>query len=163
MIQPLFKDIIVLVTGSESSINAVKYAIIMAKQYNCHVHAVYVVDTATINQLTLNKIFIEAESKEYEQSLEATGKRFLSYVETIGTEKDVKIETELRRGAVWTETLTAAKEKEADLILIGDTESHHKASRDILSITVNSIILHAHCSVLLVKNEDVGQLYKLLD
>jgi len=81
MIKPLFQNILVMVNGTDASINAVRYAVLMAKLYRCRVYATYVVDTATIKQLTLNRIFIEEESREYEQSLEDNGKRYLSFVE----------------------------------------------------------------------------------
>ena len=54
MTKPLFSNILVAVSGSDASIHAAKYAIIMAKQYRCRLSAVYVVDTATIRQLTLS-------------------------------------------------------------------------------------------------------------
>ena len=57
MIKPLFQNILVLITGSEASVNAAKYAVLMAKLYRCRVHAVYVVDTATIKTLTLNRTY----------------------------------------------------------------------------------------------------------
>lgn len=159
MIKPLFSNIVVAITGSDASILAAKYAIIMAKTYRCRLSAVYVVDTATIRQLTLSKIFIQEESQEYEQSLEANGERYLSFVEELAKAKNVKIERELRRGAVYTEILSIADEKNADLIVLGGWEKD-RSSRDIISHAHREIMVNAKCSVLLVKEPDIDQLYK---
>ncbi len=160
MIKPLFKNVLVMVNGTEASINAVRYAILMAKLYQCEVRAVYVVDMATIRQLSLNRIFVEDESREYERSLEQNGQRYLSFVEQLGKEKGVKVETELRSGAIWSEVVALAEERKADLILLGGTEST-QSDKDVLSSTHKSILVNARCSVLVVKQQTVEQLFKL--
>ncbi len=160
MIKSLFKNVLVMINGTEASINAVRYAILMAKQYQCGVRAVYVVDTATIRQLGLNRIFVEEESREYERSLEMNGQRYLAFVEQLGKEKGVKVATELRRGAIWSEIVTAAEESKADLILLGGTEST-QSDKDVHSTTHKSILVNARCSVLVVKEKAVEQLFKL--
>ncbi len=160
MIKPLFKNVLVMVNGTEASINAVRYAILMAKLYQSDVRAAYVVDTATIRQLSLNRIFVDDESRDYERSLEQNGQRYLAFVEQLGNEKGVKIETELRRGAIWSEIVTVAEERKTDLILLGGTEST-QSDKDVLSSTHKSILVNARCSVLVVKEKTVEQLFKL--
>jgi nucleotide-binding universal stress UspA family protein len=138
---------------------AAKYAIVMAKQYRCRLSAIYVVDTATIRQLTLSKIFIQEESQEYERSLEANGDRYLSFVEELARAKGIKIDRDIRRGAVYTEILQAADERKADLIILGGWEKDRSA-RDIISNSHREIMVNAKCSVLLVKEPAVDQIYK---
>jgi nucleotide-binding universal stress UspA family protein len=159
MIKPLFSNIVVVITGSDASVLAAKYAIVMAKIYRCRLSAVYVVDTATIRQLTLSKIFIQEESQEYERGLEANGERYLSFVEELARAKGVKIEREIRKGAVYTEILTAADERKADLIVLGGWEKERSA-RDIISHAHREIMVSAKCSVLLVKEPGIDQIYK---
>lgn len=161
MIKPLFQNILVMVNGTDASINAVRYAILMAKLYRCRVYATYVVDTATIKQLTLNRIFIEEESREYEQSLEENGKRHLAFVEETAQAKGVKIETELRRGAIWSEVVASAEEKKIDVILLGGHDSDSGDEKKIISTSYRSIMLNARCSVLIVKERMIEQLFKL--
>lgn len=161
MIHPLFQNILVMVNGTEASINAVKYAILMAKLYRCRVHAVYVVDTATIRQLTLNRIFIEEESRDYERSLEENGRRYLAYVDELGKAKGVKIETELRRGAIWSEIIASAEEKRIDAILVGAQESESGDHKESVSATFRSVLLNARCSILVVRERMIEQLYKM--
>jgi nucleotide-binding universal stress UspA family protein len=157
--KPLISNILTAVTGSDASIMAAKYAIIMAKTYHCHLTAVYVIDTATIRQLTLSKIFIQEESSEYEQSLEANGHRYLSFVEELAHAKGIKIKKEILRGAVYTEILTAAEKNNADLIVMGGWERDRNA-RDIIGQAHREIMINAKCSVLLVKEPNIDQLYK---
>jgi len=159
MIKPLFSNIVVAVNGSEASILAAKYAIVMAKAYKCRLSAVYVVDTATIRQLTLSKIFIPEESEEYERSLQANGERYLAFVEELARSKSVKIESELRRGAVYTEILAAADEKNADLIILGGWEKDRNP-RDIYSHSHREIIINSKCTVLLAKEPNIDHIYK---
>jgi len=157
--KPLFTNIITAITGSDASILAAKYAIVMAKAYHCRLWAVYVVDTATIKQLQLSKIFIQEESQEYERSLQANGERYLSYVEEMAHAKGVKAEKVIRRGTVYTEILSVADEKKADLIVLGGWEKDRNP-RDILSHSCREIMVNAKCSVIYVKEPNIDQIYK---
>jgi len=159
MIKPLFTNIVVAISGSDASILAAKYAIVMAKAYHCTLHAVYVVDKSTVRQLALSKIAVQDGSQDYESSLEANGKRYLSYVEDLAQAKDVKIEKEIRKGAVYTEILAAADEKLADLIILGGWEKDRK-SDEIITNSHRYIMMHSKCSVLLVKEPKVDIIYR---
>jgi nucleotide-binding universal stress UspA family protein len=157
--KPLFQTIVVAVSGSEASINASKYAIVLAKQYRCRLVAVNVVDTATLKELLLSRIFVEDESFEYERSLEENGQRYLNYIEELAGRKGVAIEKVMRKGAVFTEIINVAEEREADLILLGGFEEK-AGTRDVLSRQRREILRNARCSVLIVKEPDVDFLYR---
>jgi nucleotide-binding universal stress UspA family protein len=157
--KPFISNIVTAVTGSDASILAAKYAIVMSKLYSCQLSAVYVVDTATIKHLTLNKIFIQEESSEYERSLEINGQRYLSFVDELARAKGIKIERELRKGAVSTEILTFAEDRKADLIVLGGWEKD-RSSRDIIGHAHREIMINAKCSVLVVKSPEIEQKYK---
>jgi len=157
--KPFINSIVTVVTGTDASILAAKYAIVMSKLYHCKLTAVYVVDTATIKQLTLSKIFIQEEGIEYEKSLEANGNRYLTFVEELAQAKGVKLERIMRKGAIYTEILTVADEKKADIIMLGGWERDTK-SRDIIGHSHREIMANAKCSVLLVKEPDIDQIYK---
>jgi len=161
MIQPLFRNILIMVNGTDASINAAKYAILMAKLYGCKVFAVFVVDVATIKMLALNRIFIEEESVAYERSLEENGRRYLAYVEGLGREKGVAVETELRRGAIWSEIIASSEAHKIDTILVGGNDKEISDQKESVSMTFKSVLLHARCSVLVVKDPMVEQLYRL--
>jgi len=158
-VKPLISNIITVVTGSDASILAAKYAIVLAKSYKCRLSAVYVVDTATIKQLTLSKIFIQEESAEYEMSLQANGDRYLSFVAELARAKGIDAECAIRKGAIHTEILGIADEKKADLIILGGWEKDRSA-QDIISHSHREIMIQAKCPVLLVKEPDIERIYK---
>ena len=98
---PLLKKIIVAINGSESSVQAAMYAIMLSKQYSLALKAVYVVDTATIKFLTNSKFLVSEEKDSYESDLKRDGKTYLEYVKNLAKSKGMEIETELREGSVW--------------------------------------------------------------
>ena len=155
----LISNILTAVTGTDASIFAAKYAIVLSKQYHCKLTAVYVVDTATIKQLTLSKIFIQEEAADYIQNLENNGRRYLAYIEELANDKGVKIEKVIKKGSIYTEILNAADEKKADLILLGGWEKDTK-TRDIIGHSHREIMANAKCSVILVKEPNIDQIYK---
>jgi nucleotide-binding universal stress UspA family protein len=159
MIKPLFSNIVVAVSGSGASVHAAKYAIMMGKLYKCRLTAVYVVDTATLRQLSISKIFIQEETADYELSLEANGERYLDFVREMAQQKGLRIETELRHGAVSTEILTVADEKKADLIILGGWEKDRPA-KDIISRNHIDILLGSKCSVNIVKEPNIDLMYR---
>lgn len=159
MIKPLFNNILVVINGSEASIQAAQYGVLMARLYRCDMKAIYVVDTATLKELTISKFFVSEESFEYEKSLTEDGKRYLNYVENLAKAKGIKIETELRKGSVWSEVIAYADDSKTDLILLG--EHKHIQSKDVISSIYREIISHANCSVLVVKEKDIEKLYKM--
>ena len=159
MIKPLFNSILVVINGSEASIHAAQYGILMARLYRCDMKAIYVVDTATLKELTISKFFVNEESLDYENSLTEDGKRYLQHVENLAKAKGIKIETELRKGSVWSEVVTYAEDSKVDLILLG--EHQHNESKDSITSTYKEIISHANCSVLIVRKKDIEKLYKM--
>ena len=136
MIKPLFNSILVVINGSEASIQAAQYGILMARLYRCDMKAIYVVDTATLKELTISKFFVTEESLDYENSLTEDGKRYLSYVENLAKAKGIKIETELRKGSVWSEVVGYAEDNKTDLILLGEHQ-HNEAKDSITSSDSN--------------------------
>lgn len=164
MIKPLLQKIIVAVNGSERSIHAAMYAIMLAKQQKCELKAVYVVDTATIRQLTLSKFFISEESADYEANLTEDGTRYLAYVADLARQKGVKIETELRKGSIFSEIVQAADDYKANVIVLGGKEhatAFSASSQDTISTNNGDIVANARCNVLVVHEPDVEKLFKL--
>ena len=151
---------VVAVSGSEASINAAKYAIALARGYRSRVLAVYVVDTATLRELLMSRIFIEEESADYEKSLEQNGHRYLNYVAELAAKKGVQVEMILRRGSISTEIVEVAEDNNAGLILLGGFED--KGLRDTLSRQRREVVRLARCSVLIVKEPDIEAIFKKL-
>ena len=127
---------IVAVNGHRSSVHSAMYAIMMARSYNISIKFVYVVDTATVKFLSMNKFLVADERYDYEERLKEDGERYLAYAQMLAGSKGMSCETELRSGGVFTEILRAADEYEADLIILGGTEAEgekHQIKRNVLS------------------------------
>lgn len=69
MIKPLIQKIVVAVNGSDQSVHAAMYAILVAKQFNCALKAVYVVDTAALKQLTMTNFSLQTKAKNTRKTL----------------------------------------------------------------------------------------------
>ena len=165
MIKPLFQKIVVAYSGSKTSLDTLMYAILMAKVYKCQIKVVAVVDTASIKYLTLQKFMVSQEGEAVAKNLESDGKKNLNYAMNFAKSKGVKIETELRKGSVWSEIVAVADEFKADLILIGGAKNlDHLSSlsRDLVSSQESEIIGSAHCSVMVVRDPFVAQKIKLV-
>jgi nucleotide-binding universal stress UspA family protein len=157
----IIQNILVAVSGSDASINAAKYALVLAKQFKCGLTAVYVVDTATLRQLVITNIFLEDESEDYEKSLVENGQRYLNYITELASQKSMKVETVLRRGAVFTEILREAEQNACDLIILGGWEKN-RSEREIISESHKEILMHSKCSVLVAKEQNIERIFKQL-
>lgn len=164
MIKALFRKIIVAYNGSKSSLHAVMYGIMMAKIYKCQVKVVYVVDTDSIKRLVLTKFLVRDEGNNFESELESSAEKDLAYVEKLAKAKGIKIDTEVRHGAVWSEVIKAANDYNANLILLGDsdrTSSTSVLTRGRLGIQDSEIIGSSSCSVMVVRQSNIEQMFKL--
>ena len=164
MVRPLFRKVLVAVNGSERSLNAAMYSVLLARELKCALRAVYVVDVATLKQLELSKFLISDEAEKYREILVKDGEKYLSYVERLAEEKTVALEAELRTGAVWTEIVASAEEFGADAILLGGRggvgDAPGGGAFEKFSPVASEIASSARCNVLVV-NEDVQKLFKL--
>lgn len=161
MAKSFFKKIVVAVNGKQSSIQTAMYAVMMAKIYNLEIRFVFVIDTATIKFLSINKLII---SEDLEERLEADGKRYLEYVEMLASQKGVKCQKDLRKGGVFSEVLKAADEFEADLILIGGNMREVGKTgikHNFLSAAENGILSNSKCPVMIVQKPDIEAQFKI--
>ena len=159
-----FKKLIVAVNGRTSSIHAAMYAIMMARTYNCSVKFVYVVDTATIKYLAMNKFLVNEEKNSFTDHLNNDGEHYLNYVKMLAGSKGVKAETELRSGGIFSEVIKAAEENEADLIVLGGKEPASEKNilkRTFVSKDENEVLANANCPVMIVQKPEIEKLFKI--
>jgi nucleotide-binding universal stress UspA family protein len=157
----LLQNLLVIVNGSDTSISATRYAVALSKAIGSSITAAYVVDVATIRQLSMSRIFIAEEGEEYERSLEDTGRRYLAYVEEIGRSKHVQIATRLLKGSVADEIVKLAQEIRADCVLLGGWGGD-TSFRDVIRESSIAITRASPCSVLIVRSRDGDSLFKSL-
>ena len=168
--KPLVKKVLVAINGSQSSVRAAMYGILMAKQYSCEMKVIFVVDTETIKFLVSSKFFISEERDSYTESLRADGKTYLNYVLKLANSKEIQIETELREGSVWAEVIKAAEEYSADIILLGGHENKNDVLRSVdtgyirksvVATARSEIVNYADCPVLVVNKPEIEALFKI--
>ena len=112
----LFRCILVLVSGSESSIAAGKLAIQIAKQHNSLLILVHVVDTALRDQMAR---LTGRAPETIQQELEDNGWRYLNYLARLAQSEGVQVKKTLRVGLPLTEIIAEAEASQATLIVAG--------------------------------------------
>lgn len=163
MAKTFFKKIVVAVNGTQSSLNAAMYAIMMAKTYKLSVCFVYVIDTATIKYLSMNKFLIADERMNLEEHLLADGEKILSHIAGLAASKGLKIDRQIRSGGIFTEILRVAEEYEADLIILGGKKSGKNAvsKRSGISSVENDVLSHSKIPVLVFQKDKIEDEFKI--
>lgn len=159
-----FKKILVAVNGTENSLHAAMYAIMMAKTYDLELKVVHVVDSATIKYLGMNQILLKEEQKSFHTDLTNEGQNNLDYIEMLASTKGVQIKKELRQGAVFTEIIKCSQEFNADLILVGGLIKDLKndyGRKNADFFLHREILNHAKCPVMVVQKADIEAEFKI--
>ena len=159
-----FKKIIVAINGSESSIRAAMYGIMMARTYNLELGFVYVIDSATISYLGMNQMLAKDEQIDYKVDLAYEGQNYLEYAVGLAASKGVVAQSELKDGSVVTEIIKCAKDFEADMILIGGADKkkgEQLFKRNVHSSHQSDIIENSKIPVIVVKGDDIETKFKV--
>ena len=156
------KKILVYVDGTEGSITAAQYAVVLGRSTGAQLSALYIVNTRALEDLLKARIFIKAEEEEYKRDLEADASRYLNHVRSLARKKGLALEAVSVSGAVQQEIKRYVQENEIDLLVIGEL-SHVRSRRDEFYNEAERAMRSVSCSVLIVKDEDrVWELYDTL-
>lgn len=162
MSRPIRK-IMVYIDGSEQSITAAQYAIVLAKTLGSELYALYVVDTRALAELVKSHIFLDSEQDEYRRDLEGDATRYLNHVRELARRKGVAVTTEKSSGAVNVEIKNKVTEFGIDLLVIGDIPQI-RSRRDELYNETERAMRSVPFPVLIAKGEDkIWDLYEALD
>ncbi|MBN2873860.1 MAG: universal stress protein [Spirochaetales bacterium] len=162
MTRPIRK-ILVYVDGTEQSITAAQYAIVLAKTLGADLFALYIVDTRALAELVKSRIFLEAEQDEYRRDLEGDATRYLNHVRELARRKGVTVTTEKTSGAVNVEIKSKMTEIGADLLVIGDIPQI-RSRRDELYNETERAMRTVQFPVLIAKGEErIWDLYEALE
>ena len=157
------KKILVYINGTEESITAAQYALVLAAATGASLKVLYVVNTKALNDLVTARIFLKEEQMEYEHDLQADAERYLNHVKDLARTKGVPIETESAVGNVHQEIVNRVQEDEIDLLVIGEL-SHIRSRRDEFYDETERAMRVVPCSVFIVKDEErVWELYNSLE
>ena len=145
-----FKNVCVVVDGSDASIAATNLAVEVAKASMANLTAVAVIDTETLKMLLTSNILVDEEVKELEEDLAASNGRYLERAVQTARKAGQRIETVLLRGSFHSSILTEAHKRNFDLIVIGFSPLG-STRRDLMSHERELILNNVTSPVLLVK------------
>lgn len=149
----LIERVLVYLDGSEQSLTASEYAIMLARKTGARLFACYVVNTRALQDLVRSRIFLETEEREYSRDLEADADRYLNHVSRSASSKSVDVTTVKRSGNVHQELLKVVEEEEIDLLVLGEL-ARVRSRRDEFYDESERSMRSARCSVLIVKDPD---------
>lgn len=152
MIAP-FSDILVYLDGSEGSLSAAMYSIMLAKSTNANLHALYVVNTKALGDLLNAHIFIDMEKNEYLEDLVKDSERHLRHMKKLALSKDCEVTVLSVEGAPHTEVMKYIKENNIDLLLLGSINTIHSRREELVSET-DRMLRTSPCPVLVVKDDE---------
>jgi nucleotide-binding universal stress UspA family protein len=157
------RNIMVFVDGTEESITAAEYAIVLAKTLKAELHALYVVNTRALNDLVKTRIFLESEQEEYQRDLEQDAGRYLNHVRELAHRKGVPVSAEKVSGTVHVEIKNKVTELRVDLLVIGEL-SQIRSRRDETYNETERAMRSVACPVLIAKDEEkIHELYEELE
>jgi nucleotide-binding universal stress UspA family protein len=145
--------ILVYIDGSDESMSAAQYAIMLAASNSASLRALYVVNTRALTDLLKSRIFIEAEQEEYKTDLESDSERYLNHVEKLADRKGVSVTPVKRSGSIFQEIKKEIEENEIDLLILGKGTSVRSRRDELYDETERAGKL-APCAVLFAKDED---------
>lgn len=147
------RRLLVLVDGTEESITAAQYAILLAGSSGAELIAAYVINTRALNELLKTRIFVEAEEEEYEQDLKSDADRYLKHVKELADRKGVPVQMVTASGSVHQEVVKLVREHEVDLLVLGEL-AHARSRRDEFYNESERAMRSVGCSVLIVKDTE---------
>lgn len=158
------RKLLVAINGSNESIHAAMYAVMLARTYKAEIKFLYVIDSATIRYLGMNQMLAKDEQVDYKVDLAYEGQNYLEYAVGLAASKGVIAQSELKDGSVVTEIIKSAKDYEADMIVIGGADKKKGElliKRNVHSSHQSDIIENSKIPVLVVKQEDIETKFKL--
>ena len=148
-----YKSILVYLDGSEGSMSAAMYAILLAASSKASLHAVYVVNTKALGDLVRSRIFVDQEKAEFLADLKKDAGRHIRHTERLAASKDVTITTASIEGSPHKEIISYIKEHDIDLLVLGSVNTI-RSRRDELTSENDRMLRTSPCPVLVVRDSD---------
>ena len=146
--EPLFRQILIPVDGSEASLAAVQMGLRLAALCpGCRLNALYVVDRLVLHTLAR---FTPGGPGSAQSELEQEGRRYLELAKRDAEFAGASMEIATRDGDPFEEIVAIANALPADLIVMG-----HKGRRGTAGVLMGSVtqrvLDYARCPVLVTK------------
>jgi len=147
-----FSKLMVYLDGSEDSLNALMYGIMLSKAMKVELHAVYVVNTKALGDLVKSHVFIAQEKDSYLDELRQDAARYLKHAKKLATSKDIDIVLYSVEGSPHIEVLNYIKNNGIDLLIIGSVNKI-RSRREELTSENDRMLRTVQCPVLVVRDE----------
>ncbi|MEZ4657048.1 MAG: universal stress protein [Caldilineaceae bacterium] len=147
MADQVFQHILIPTDGSQSSVEASQLAFRIAKLSRAQVTALYVVDSAVLDEIAR---FSTQQRAEVRQELFENGRQYLAYVERLAQQANVAVQPEICEGVPYEEIVALAASIGADLIVMGHV-GQRGPRRILIGSVTERVIEFAHCPVLVGK------------
>lgn len=152
-----FKHILAYIDGSEESMSAMMYSILLAKQNNSKLDIMYVVNTRALSDLVKAGIFLDMERTEYQHDLQNDAQRYLKHAKKLAKMKEVEIDCIVEEGSAHRIVRKYIKENDVDLLIIGGI-SGIRSRRDELNSETDRMLRTSSCPVMVIRDdEDIWQ------
>ncbi len=148
-----YSRILVYLDGSEGSMSAAMYAVLLARSSGASLHAIYVINTKAISDLVNARVFISSEKQEYLSDLEKDAARHLRHMEKLAAGKDLDVTAVTREGVPSFEVNRYIKEQGIDLLVIGSINVV-RSRREELTSENDRMMRTAPCPVLVARDDD---------
>ena len=146
--EPLFRQILVPIDGSEASLLAVQMALRVVQLCPaCKMTVLYVIDKLVLNELVR---FSARGEKEVEAELEEQGRRYLDLARKDAERQGIAVDCQTRKGDPFEEIVAAANGLHADLIIMGHT-GRRGTTRVLIGSVTQRVLDYAPCPVLVMR------------
>ncbi|NLG14946.1 MAG: universal stress protein [Lentisphaerae bacterium] len=144
------KNVLLVVDGSQQSLDALSYGLGLARAMDALLLAVYVVDTAMMDYLIQMRVILPEERDEFRQEMEKKGHRYLENARLTAGLESVGIETKLVTGRFDSEIVGMVKERDVNLVIMGGwKQSVH--SQDASTKARQLLLDQVECPVAIIK------------
>jgi nucleotide-binding universal stress UspA family protein len=146
-----FKRILFATDFSPASAHALDYAISLALEHEAKIVLIHVVEDIGFNApFTLSSY---PATVEYHHGMEEKIKEELQKVIAPQLKRQMQVEEVITKGTPFVEIIRAARDKEADLIVI-PTHSHPGRKHSHLGPTAERVVSLSPCPVLVIRHPD---------
>lgn len=146
-----FSKMLVYLDGSEGSLNALMYAIMLAKSTQAELHAIYVINTKALGDLVKSHVFIDQEKNEYLDDLREDANRHIRHAKKMAATKELDIVSLAVEGSPHQEVLNYVRDNNIDILLMGSVNAI-KSRRDELTSENDRILRTVQSPVLVVRD-----------
>jgi len=150
MSERIFRHLLVPADGSDASVAAARLAFRTARAFGARVDLLYVIDLLLCEEL---RRFDQRELDDIRAELLEQGERILNVLREEGQRMGLDVESKVERGDPFEEIVDQARERGADLIVMGHV-GRRPRKKVMLGSVAERVLEFAPCPVMVVKGDE---------